>query len=171
MSWQAPDLPLVAPPAPAAVPVDGRQSPAALAVRRGTGRLMRSLGFAVVPELTLPTGQRADLVALGPGGEVWIVEIKSSPADLRADRKWPAYRPFCDRLFFATHPDVPLPLFPAEEGLVVSDGYGAEIVRTGPETKLVAARRKAMTLRFALAAARRLHDLEDPNIVATAAGP
>ena len=48
--------------------VDGRQSVAALKVRRGVCRLLRELGFGVVPELTLPSGRRADLVAVGPAG-------------------------------------------------------------------------------------------------------
>ncbi|MCC2113349.1 MAG: MmcB family DNA repair protein, partial [Hyphomicrobiales bacterium] len=63
---------------------DGRQSAAALEIRRGVGRLLRLRAFSVLPELTLASGRRADLVALGQKGEIWIVEIKSSLADLRA---------------------------------------------------------------------------------------
>jgi hypothetical protein len=90
-----------------ALPVDGRQSPTARAVARGATRLLHSLGFSVVGELPLASGRRADLVALGSDGEVWIVEIKSSVADFRADQKWSDYRRHCDRLFFATTPEVP----------------------------------------------------------------
>ena len=90
-----------------ALPVDGRQSATALAVARGTTRLLHSLGFSVVSELPLASGRRADLVALGGGGELWIVEIKSSVADFRADQKWMDYRLHCDRLFFATTLEVP----------------------------------------------------------------
>src|SRR3989475_11147062 len=86
----------------ASLPIDGRQSPTALRVARGTTRLLHSLGFSVVSELPLASGRRADLVALGADREVWIVEIKSSIADLRADQKWIDYRRHCDRLFFAT---------------------------------------------------------------------
>src|SRR6201997_4287470 len=82
-------------------PTDGRQSETALAVARGTARLLRSLGFACISELALPSGRRADLVALNERGEIWIVEIKSSVEDLRADHKWEDYRTHCDRLFFA----------------------------------------------------------------------
>lgn len=149
-------------------PVDGRQSATALAIRRGTGRLLARHGLAMVTELTLASGRRADVVALSPRGEIWIVEIKSSLEDLRADGKWPDYKPFCDRLFFATHPAVPQAAFPAAEGLIVSDGYDAEIVRPAAPGRLAAARRKAMTLRFAETAARRLHALEDPEIRAAA---
>jgi hypothetical protein len=72
----------------AVLPVDGRQSPTALAVARGTTRLLHSLGFSVVSELALASGRRADLVALSTTGEIWIVEIKSSIADFRADQTW-----------------------------------------------------------------------------------
>ena len=87
---------------PLQIPVDGRQSETALAVARGTARLLHAHGFCVVSELPLPSGRRADLVALDAGGEIWIVEIKSSVADFRADQKWQDYRAHCDRLFFAT---------------------------------------------------------------------
>ena len=77
---------------PLELPVDGRQSETALAVARGTARLLHALGRCVVSELSLPSGRRADLVALDAGGEIWIVEIKSSVADFRADQKWQDYR-------------------------------------------------------------------------------
>jgi hypothetical protein len=145
-------------------PVDGRQSEHAAAVQRGVGRLMRARGFAVVAELPLATGRRADLVALGAAGDIWIVEIKSSVEDFRADHKWPDYRLSCDRLFFATHPAVPLDIFPEETGLILADSYGAELLRDAPEHRLAAATRKAMLLRFAQAAADRLHGLIDPAV-------
>ena len=136
--------------------VDGRQSERALTVRRGVQRLFIELGHAVLPELALACGRRADLIALTPGGEFWIVEIKSSVEDLRADRKWPDYRAHCDRLFFATHPHVPPEIFPDSCGFILSDGYGAEILREAPEHKLASATRKALMLRFARAGAARL---------------
>src|SRR6476660_5672710 len=88
-------------------PPDRRQSETALAIARGTARLLRSLGFSCVSELPLPSGRRADLVALNERGEIWIVEIKSSIEDLRADQKWQDYRAHCDRLFFAFTQDFP----------------------------------------------------------------
>ncbi len=142
---------------------DGRQSDTALKVWRGTARLLRQLNFASLAEVTLASSRRADLIALGPKHEIWIVEVKSSIADFRADSKWPDYREHCDRLFFATHPDVPLDIFPDEAGLIVSDGYGAEILRDAPEHKLAAATRKSVTHRFARYAANRLHSLSDPD--------
>jgi hypothetical protein len=149
-------------------PADGRQSPHALSVARGVGRLVRARGFAVVAELPLSTGRRADIVALGPGGELWIVEIKSSVEDFRVDRKWPDYRLSCDRLFFATHADVPIDIFPEDAGLILADGYGAELIREAPEHRLAGATRKAMMIRFAQAAAHRLHGLIDPGSPDTA---
>ena len=143
---------------------DGRQSAAALEIRRGVGRLLRLRAFSVLPELTLASGRRADLVALGQKGEIWIVEIKSSLADLRADGKWPDYRAHCDRLFFATRADVPLEAFPGEAGLILADGFGAEILREAPEHKLASATRKTVMMRIAHAAATRLHALEDPGL-------
>jgi hypothetical protein len=147
----------------AALPVDGRQSPTALAVARGTARFLHALGYCVVSELPLPSGRRADLVALGGDGEIVIVEIKSSVADFRADQKWIDYRLHCDRLFFATIVDVPRDIFPADAGLIVADAFGAAIVCEAPAHRLVAATRKAIMLRFAHAAALRLQALADPQ--------
>ncbi|MBA5778768.1 MmcB family DNA repair protein [Stappia sp. F7233] len=142
---------------------DGRQSLTAQMVWRGTARLLRQMGFASVGELTLASGRRADLAALGPKGDLWIIEVKSSLADFRSDHKWPDYRDFCDRFFFASHAGVPQEVFPQEAGLILSDGYFAEILREAPEHRLAGARRKAVTLRFAQAAAHRLHDALDPD--------
>ena len=146
-----------------ALPVDGRQSPTALAVARGTARHLHALGYCVVSELPLPSGRRADLVALGGDGEIVIVEIKSSVADFRADQKWSEYRLHCDRLYFATIVDVPREIFPADAGLIVADAFGASILGDAPEHRLAAATRKAILLRFAHAAALRLQALADPQ--------
>src|SRR6202050_5116159 len=141
---------------PAPAP-DRRQSETALAIARGTARLLRSLGFSCVSELPLPSGRRADLVALNERGEIWIVEIKSSVEDLRADQKWPEYRSHCDWLFFASTRDRPCEMFPAETGLIVADAYGAHLHCEAPEHRLPAPTRKLMTIRFGIAAAPRLH--------------
>ena len=148
---------------PAPVPLDGRQSPAALAIARGTARYLHALGYGVVSELPLPSGRRADLVALGSGGEILIVEIKSSVADFRADQKWMDYRLHCDRLFFATTLDVPCEIFPPDTGLIVADAFGASIHCEAPEHRLHASTRKNMLLAFARAAALRLAALADPD--------
>jgi hypothetical protein len=144
-------------------PLDRRQSETALAVARGTSRLLRTLGFACIGELPLPSGRRADLVALNERGEIWIIEIKSSLEDLRADQKWEDYRLHCDRLFFAFTQDLPCDIFPEQTGLIVADAYGAHLHCEAPEHRLNAATRKAMLLRFAQAAALRLNRLHDPQ--------
>ena len=136
--------------------VDGRQSERALAIRKGVERHFEELGWATIPELTLKSGRRADLVCLSSKGELTIVEIKSSIADFRADTKWPEYEEFCDQLYFATLADVPADIFPESAGLIVADTYGAEVLRLAPELKLSAPRRKLMTATFARTAAQRL---------------
>src|SRR5690606_35412077 len=115
-------------PAPS-LPADGRQSERALAIRRGVCRRLRAGGLALIPEVTLRSGRRADLVALSADGLITIVEIKSSVEDFRADQKWQDYRIHSDRFFFATGPHVPPEIFPVEAGLIVADPYGAEILR------------------------------------------
>ena len=142
---------------------DGRQSETALAIARGTARLLLSLGFSCVSELSLPSGRRADLVALNGAGQIWIVEIKSSVEDFRADQKWMDYRMHCDRLFFATTLEVPCEIFPPDTGLIVADAFGASLVCEAPEHRLHAATRKHMLLAFARAAALRLSTLADPE--------
>lgn len=142
---------------------DRRQSETALAIARGTARWLRSLGFSCLSEMPLPSGRRADLVALNERGEIWIVEIKSSLADLRADDKWPDYRLHCDRLFFAFTQDLSCDLFPGDTGLIVADSYGAHLQCEAPEHRLPAATRKAILLRFATLAAQRLYRLHDPH--------
>jgi hypothetical protein len=48
----------------------------------------------------------------------------------------------------------------------VADAFGAAILREAPPHPLAGARRKAVTLRFAHAAAGLLHGLDDPGAVA-----
>ena len=143
--------------------VDGRQSETALAVARGVRRLLRSRGLSSVTELALIDGRRADVVALGGDGALWIVEIKSSIADFRADRKWRDYVPHCDRLYFAIPHELPAAIMPEDAGLIVADRYGAEILREPEPRTMAPATRRAMLLRFAIAAADRLHRLVDPG--------
>ena len=149
-------------PALPVAPTEARSATAA-AVARGTTRLLQALGCTALCELSLPSGRRADIVALGRTGELWIVEVKSSIADFQADHKWHDYRPHCDRLFFATGPEVPLTIFPATVGLIVADRFGGQLMREAPEHRIPAATRRAMTLRFARAAAYRLQALLDPT--------
>src|SRR5262245_41133271 len=136
---------------------------AAFEICRGVARLLRAHGLAVVAELSLANGRRADLAGVTASGEIWIVEVKSCPADLRSDQKWPEYREFCDRFFFAVGPNFPREVLPSGTGQIVADRYGGEIVATAPDHKLAPARRKAMTMRMLRTAAFRLQAALDPD--------
>ncbi|HEY7459245.1 MAG TPA: MmcB family DNA repair protein [Xanthobacteraceae bacterium] len=145
-------------------PAELLQHEAAPAIRRGALRLLHALGLTAVTELPLGSGRRADFVALDPGAEFWIVEIKSCVADFRADRKWQEYRQYCDRLLFAVAPEFPASILPTDTGLVVADAYGGTLIREAPLHPLAAARRKAMLVRFGRAAAARLAAVHDPGL-------
>ena len=124
-------------------------------VTRGAARLLSALGYAPLAEVTLPNGRRADLMALGPKGEIFIVEVKSGIEDFRVDVKWPEYRPYCDAFAFAVAPEFPREILPEEPGLIVADGFGGAILREAPLEVLAGARRRALTLAFARLAALR----------------
>lgn len=130
---------------------------------RGVCRAFAQRGFATLPEVSLANGRRADVLALGRDGELIIVEIKSSVADFRSDRKWLEYRDYCDRLYFAVAASFPQELIPEECGLIVADGFGAAFLREARATPLAAARRRAVLLRFATLAAGRLRRFLDPD--------
>ena len=141
---------------------DPREFPKELC--RGVCRALAHLGFATLAEVALANGRRADVMALGRDGELAIVEIKSSLADFRSDRKWPDYRDFCDRLYFAVPAGFPIEVIPEDCGLILADPFGAAILREAALAPLIAARRRAVLLRFALLAAGRLRRATDPDI-------
>ncbi|HEY6670736.1 MAG TPA: MmcB family DNA repair protein [Methyloceanibacter sp.] len=145
------------------IPFDRRQSPVAAELQRGVCRRFRAEGLSVVTELSLANGRRADVVALSSGGDITIVEIKSCLLDYQSDGKWQDYLSFCDRLYFAIAADFPCEVIPESAGLILADRYGAELMREPVEERLTAARRKAMMLCFARAAALRLQLHLDPQ--------
>jgi hypothetical protein len=124
-------------------------------VTRGAARLLAALGYAPLAEVTLPNGRRADLMALGRRGEIFIVEVKSSLEDFRCDQKWHEYQPYCDAFAFAVAPEFPRDVLPPEPGLIVADGFGGAVLREATVAPLAGARRKALTLAFARLAALR----------------
>ena len=132
-------------------------------LQRGVCRGLRKLDFVCVEELIPVSGLRVDVMALGPKGEVWVVECKSGRADFRADRKWQGYLDWCDRFFWAVDADFPVDLLPLETGLIYADAYDAEVVRMAPEVPLSGARRKVVLRTFARAAAGRLQLMRDPH--------
>lgn len=130
---------------------------------RGVSRHLASLGMATIEEFVPTRGRRVDVMALGPKGEIWVVECKSSRADFISDAKWKDYLKWCDRFFWAVDPLFPTDLLPEACGLLIADAYDAEIIRMAEEQKLAGARRKALIQKFATHAARRLQALRDPS--------
>jgi hypothetical protein len=130
-----------------------------LQLARGVTRLLLEHGLSPILEAPLANGRRADVMALGSKGEIWIIETKSCLADFAVDQKWPDYVEYCDRFFFAVSEAFPRDLIPEEVGLIVADGFGGAILRDSPNRPLAPARRKAMTLMFARLAALRLASL------------
>ena len=144
--------------------IDLRQSQTALRVQRGVMRLLRDqFDFCCYAEVPLANGRRADVLGMGPRGEIWIVEIKSSLIDYQVDSKWPHYKDFCDRFFFAKPPELDAAIFPQSEGLIVADGYEGAVLREAPHEPLASARRKALLLKLARMGADRMHGLMDPG--------
>jgi hypothetical protein len=129
---------------------------------RGVCRHLLGHDFVTVEELTPAQGLRVDVMALGPRGEIWVVECKSSRADFESDAKWQGYLDWCDRYFWAVDASFPAELLPPDTGLILADAYDAEIVRMGPEAKLPPARRKVLIQKFARHAALRWQAARDP---------
>jgi len=131
---------------------------------RGVARHFRSHGFVSIEEFVPARGLRVDVMGLGPRGEIWVVECKSSRADFQADSKWQGYLDWCDRYFWAVDMAFPTDILPQETGLIIADSYDAEIIRMAPEDKLAAPRRRVLIQKFATDAARRLHAYRDPGV-------
>ena len=131
---------------------------------RGVSRHLRSHDFVSVEEMVPSPGLRVDVMALGPKGEIWVIECKSSRADFQSDQKWEGYLPWCDRFFWAVDMDFPTELLPVNMGLIIADGYDAEIIRMAPQVLLAAARRKIMIQKFARHAAVRAQVARDPSL-------
>jgi hypothetical protein len=144
-------------------------SPAAQAVARGICRLFARNDIWCLAEMPLRGGRRSDLMGIDPKGRVVIVEIKVSRADLLGDGKWPDYLEHCDRFYWGLPPELdrsPLDgpdFLPDRCGVIVADGYDAEIVRPAPSQPLAAARRKVEVERLARAALRRQLVALDPD--------
>lgn len=142
---------------------------AAQAVARGICRLFARNDIWCLPEMPLRSNRRADLMGIDAKGHLVIVEIKVSRADLIGDAKWPDYLDHCDRFYWGLSPDLDRTCLETEAflprscGVIVADGYDAEIVRPAPELPLAAARRKAEIERLARVSLRRLVAGADPH--------
>ena len=121
---------------------------------RGVSRHLLTHGYVSIEEFVPSRGLRVDVMGLGPKGEIWVVECKSSRADYQSDSKWQGYLEWCDRFFWAVDTEFPINLLPTKTGLIVADAYDAEIIRMGPESKLAPTRRKKMIQKFAVDAGK-----------------
>ncbi len=130
---------------------------------RGVCRHLRQYNFATLTEFVPSSGLRVDVIAIGPNGEIWVIECKSSRADFQSDHKWQGYLEWCDRFFWCVDQDFPTEILPTDAGLIIADGFDGEILSYGPETKLAAARRKSITKKIARTAMSRLQVLVDPS--------
>ncbi len=141
-----------------------RMAKAGQLLARGVCRHLATHDFVSIEEFSPERGKRVDVAALGPKGEIWVIECKSSRADFQSDAKWHGYLDWCDRYFWAVDADFPLEILPDETGIMIADAYAAEIIRMPDARKLPSARRSALTRKFARDAARRLHWLRDPQV-------
>ncbi len=151
------------PSAPALTPPPESTAAPGQRLARGVARHLRAQGFAPLLEYVPARGLRVDVIALGPKGEVWVIECKSSRADFIADTKWQGYLAWCDRFFWAVPPEFPTDILPPDCGLLIADDYGADCITLGPEHRLAPARRKALTADLARQAAWRLQRSLDPE--------
>lgn len=137
-------------------------------VARGIGRLFARNGIWCLSEVPLKNGRRADLMGIDAKGLVVIVEIKVARADLLGDAKWPDYLDYCDRFYWGVPPGLDRAPLESEAyrpdtcGVIVADGYDAEILRPAALNPLAAARRKTQVEHLARAAMRRHTALIDP---------
>lgn len=130
---------------------------------RGLCRHLTAHDFVGLTEFVPARGLRVDVAALGPKGQIWVIECKSSRADFNADSKWQGYLEWCDRFFWCVDAQFPLDILPPDHGLIIADAYDAQILKYGPETPLPAARRKKLTLKIARNASQRLNAYQDPR--------
>ena len=141
-------------------------------VCRGVTRLFAQAGQTAIPEVPLPNGRRADLLAIDAKGQVTIVEIKVSRADLHGDGKWPDYCGWCDRFYWALAAGLDPAILatkayrPDMAGLIIADRYGAAVVREAAVELIATARRKAEMLRIARLSMRRLMFAADSALAA-----
>ena len=138
-------------------------------VARGVMRLFARNDIWCLSEMPLRNSRRADLMGVDAKGQIIIVEIKVARSDLLGDGKWPDYLDFCDRFYWALAPGLDRsPLDSADYqpeccGVIVADGYDAEIVRPAPLHPMAAPRRKKEIERLARTALRRHTGLIDPR--------
>ena len=129
-----------------------------LRITDAIARMFIERGDSCLREFTLRTGRRVDIIAIGNGGEITIVEVKSSRQDFLSDRKWHEYPEWADKFYFAVADDFPRDILPEEGqcGIIITDGFDCLEVRPAPLSRLAAQRRGHLTRRLAHVAMRRL---------------
>ncbi len=130
---------------------------------RGICRHLAARGFATLTEFVPSRSLRVDIAALGPKGEIWVVECKSSRSDFMTDKKWQGYLEWCDRFFWGFDENFPVELLPEGAGRIITDGFDAEIMEFGGECRLAAPRRKTLTQKMARVSMSRLQNVLDPS--------
>lgn len=130
-------------------------------IARGVARLFESLGYRTLVEMRLAGGRRVDVIGLDARGRFAIAEIKSGPADFRADRKWRDYLTSCDDFYFAVAAGFPLDLLPEDTGIVVADRFGGEVSRPSNRRPMATVARNRQILLFAHTAGGRLYRLQN----------
>ena len=130
---------------------------------RGVVRFLRDAGYGTLTEFRVNAHRRVDVIGIGGDGRITVVEVKSSEVDFRTDDKWRDYVDYCDRFYFAVPEGFPRGLIPGECGLLVTDAFGAVMFREASDLHLSPIRRKALLIRFARTASRRLHMFTDPD--------
>ena len=141
-------------------------------VTRGVLRLFARNDIWCLTEMPLRGGRRADIMGVDAKGRIVIVEIKVARADLLGDSKWTDYLEFCDRFYWGLAPQLDRACMQTETfrpevcGLIVADGYDAEILRPAASLPLAATRRKAEVERLARASMRRQVVAGDPMLSA-----
>lgn len=144
--------------------VDAASRSVAARLARGVCRALAAHGYGVLTEFPLRSGRRVDVIGVDARGETVIVEIKTSVADFRSDRKWQEYLEFCDRFYFAVPTTFPSDLLPTDCGLIVADDHDAEILRQAQLLAMNGSRRRAQILKFARTASQRLQRMVDPPL-------
>ena len=141
-------------------------------VARGTCRMLLRHDIVAIAEVPLNGGRRADLMAIDAKGQLIIVEIKVSRADLLGDGKWTDYLEHCDRFYWAVPAGFdasPLEgpgFLPERAGVIVADRYDAAVVREAATVAMPAPARRRCTIALARRAARRVIGLVDPDAFA-----
>jgi len=140
-------------------------------VARGVARLFARHAIWMMREYTLPNKRRADLIGTDKNGNIILVEVKVAKADLVGDQKWVEYLDYCDQFYWALSPNldqtiVEQELFlPERSGLVIADGYDAEILRPAKPHPLAPARRTKLLKLLSHGALRRVAAHNDPDML------